>query len=668
MAFKMNANAMQPLKSVLIANRGEIACRVIRTAKAMGMRTIAVYSDADRNALHVKLADEAYPVGPAPARESYLVIDTIIGVAKAAKADCIHPGYGFLSERAEFAEACAAFGIVFVGPPPSAIRAMGLKGEAKALMAKAHVPVLPGYHGDIQDPKFLKQKAYETGYPVLIKAAAGGGGKGMRRVDKQIDFDNALEAAKREAESSFGNPDVLIEKYVASPRHIEVQVFADMHGNIVHLFERDCSAQRRHQKVIEEAPAPGMPEDVRRHITQAAIEAARAVNYVGAGTVEFLADGSQGLRADAIWFLEMNTRLQVEHPVTELVTGTDLVQWQFKVASGEKLPLTQEQIRLHGHAVESRIYAEDAARGFLPSTGRLTALRFPSGNGIRVDSGVEQGGEVTPFYDPMIAKLITFASTREQAFDRMAEALGGTIVSGPRSNVEFLHALSNSPEMRAGTVDTGYIERNLEALTKPADADLAAAAAAVEKLMAAEKAKQRESLRLLPAHVRRSPWSAEDGYDFSGARDIPVAVLVNGERVNARVSQTRDGLRASVKGASAEPCEIVEIGDLLVAIRNGRQTKVKLADTSAVERGRAGGNGAIAAPMHGKVLSVSVAKGEKVAKGQRLMVLEAMKMEHALDAETDGVVAELSVAAGDQVSEGAQLILIKSEPAQAKAS
>ena len=662
----MNVQAASPLKSVLIANRGEIACRVIRTAKAMGMRTIAVYSDADRDALHVKMADEAHHIGPAPARESYLVIEKIIEVAKRAKADCIHPGYGFLSERAEFAEACAAANIVFVGPPPGAIRAMGLKGEAKSLMAAAKVPVLPGYHGDKQDPKFLKQKAYETGYPVLIKAAAGGGGKGMRRVDKQIDFDNALEAAKREAEASFGNPDVLIEKYVASPRHIEVQVFADKHGNIVHLFERDCSAQRRHQKVIEEAPAPGMPEDVRAHVTKAAIEAARAVNYVGAGTVEFLADGSKGLRADAIWFLEMNTRLQVEHPVTELITNTDLVHWQFLVASGEKLPLPQDKIKIHGHAVESRIYAEDAARGFLPSTGKLAALRFPSGNGIRVDSGVETGGQVTPFYDPMIAKLITYGATREQAFDRMSEALGGTVVSGPRSNVEFLHALTDSAEMRAGTVDTGYIERNLEALTKAGDTDHAAAAFAVEELMKREQTKQRDAAARLPQSARRSPWNALDAYDFGGKRDTPVTVLVNGTRIVARVRQDGNSVHALVNGTASQPAEFVEAGDMLIAIRSGKQTSVKLAEASSVDLGRASGNGALTAPMHGKVLSVSVAKGDKVAKGQRLMVLEAMKMEHALDAATDGVVAELSVAAGDQVSEGAQLVLIEAGKPAAK--
>ncbi len=655
----MNAKSF-PLKSVLIANRGEIAARVIRTAKAMGMRTIAVYSDADKNALHVRMADEAHAIGPAPARESYLVIDKIIAAAKAAKADCIHPGYGFLSERAEFAEACAAAGMVFVGPPPAAIRAMGLKGEAKALMAAAKVPVLPGYHGDKQDPKFLKQKAYETGYPVLIKAAAGGGGKGMRRVDKQIDFDNALEAARREAESAFGNPDVLIEKYVASPRHIEVQVFADTHGNVVHLFERDCSAQRRHQKVIEEAPAPGMPEDVRAHVTKAAIEAARAVNYVGAGTVEFLADGSKGLRADAIWFLEMNTRLQVEHPVTELITGTDLVHWQFRVAAWEKLPLSQEKIKLHGHAVEARIYAEDASRGFLPSTGKLAALRFPEGNGIRVDSGVETGGQVTPFYDPMIAKLIGYGATREQAFDRLSAALAATVVSGPRSNVEFLRALADSAEMRAGTVDTGYIERNLEALTKPAETDFAAAAFAVEEFVRREQAKQKDAVRRQPDSIRRSPWNAVDAYDFGAKRDIPLAVSVNGVRMEARIVYEAGAQCATVNGTMSAPSELVEAGDSLVAIRNGRQTSVKLAESSSADLGRAAGNGAITAPMHGKVLSVSVAKGDKVAKGQRLMVLEAMKMEHALDAAADGVVAELSVAAGDQVTEGAQLVLIKS--------
>lgn len=660
-----------PLKSVLIANRGEIACRVTKTAKRMGMRTIAVFSEADRDAFHVRLADEAHFIGPAPARESYLVIDKIIEVARNAKADCIHPGYGFLSERAEFAEACAAAGVVFVGPPPSAIRAMGLKGEAKALMIKAGVPVLPGYHGDKQDLKFLKQKAYETGYPILIKAAAGGGGKGMRRVDKQIDFDMSLEAARREAESAFGNPDVLVEKYVSSPRHIEVQVFADTHGNIVHLYERDCSAQRRHQKVIEEAPAPGMTPEVRTHITKAAIEAARAVSYVGAGTVEFLADGAQGLRADAIWFLEMNTRLQVEHPVTESITGTDLVEWQFRVAAGEKLPLAQEQIPLRGHSVEARIYAEDAARGFLPSTGKLDMLRFPAGDGLRVDSGVETGGQVTPYYDPMIAKLIASGATREEAFDRLSDALGGVIVSGPKSNVDFLRALSDAQEMRQGTVDTGYIERKLETLTLPKLQDDAGAAFAIDELLGREQAKVAERGSRLSAREQRSPWAATDAFDFGGNRDVPLPIVVNGARAVARVRTSGANRTVTVNGVAPAQGEVIDAGEQLIVVRDGRQTSVRLADSATVDVGRASGNGMIVAPMHGKILSIAVKDGEQVMKDQRLLVLEAMKMEHALTAPADGVVTGLAVTEGQQVSEGAQLLVIKSEaapPPEAKAS
>src|SRR6478672_11399318 len=447
--------------SVLIANRGEIACRIARTAARLGLRTIAVYSQADANALHVRQCDEAYPIGPAPAAESYLVIDRLIDVARQSGARCIHPGYGFLSENAEFAEVCAKAGIVFVGPPPSAIRAMGLKDRAKALMEQAGVPVVPGYHGERQEPAFLKQKADEIGYPVLIKAIAGGGGKGMRRVDKRPDFDAALESAQREAKSSFGDARVLIEKYVSAPRHIELQVFADAHGNAIHLNERDCSLQRRHQKVIEEAPAPGMSAELRASMGEAAVKAAQAVGYVGAGTVEFIADGSNGLRPDRYWFMEMNTRLQVEHPVTEAITGLDLVEWQFRVAAGEKLPLTQERVPLQGHAVEARLYAEDPEREFLPSTGRLIALRFPRNEGLRVDSGVDAGSEVSPFYDPMIAKLIVHAKTRDDALDRLARALEQTVLVGPRSNAGFLAALCRAPGFRKGQFDTGFIERNL---------------------------------------------------------------------------------------------------------------------------------------------------------------------------------------------------------------
>ncbi|MGL4241583.1 MAG: acetyl-CoA carboxylase biotin carboxylase subunit, partial [Beijerinckiaceae bacterium] len=391
----------EKLSSVLIANRGEIACRVIRTAKRLGMRTIAVYSEADAQAPHVKLADEAHLIGPAPARESYLRSDVILEVAKKAGAACVHPGYGFLSENTEFAAACAAAGIVFVGPPSSAIEAMGLKDAAKSLVEKAGVPVVPGYHGQNQDPAFLKEKAYSIGYPVLIKAVAGGGGKGMKRVDKHAEFDEALASAQREGKKSFGDARVLIEKYVTAPRHVEIQVFGDSRGNVVHLFERDCSAQRRHQKVIEEAPAPGMPEDVRAAMGTAAVDAAKAVGYVGAGTVEFIADGSKGLRKDGFYFMEMNTRLQVEHPVTEMITGLDLVDLQFRVAAGEKLPFAQGDLKINGHAVEARVYAEDPEHDFLPSTGKLWALRLPEeGEGIRVDSGVAEGGSVTPHYDP----------------------------------------------------------------------------------------------------------------------------------------------------------------------------------------------------------------------------------------------------------------------------
>ena len=446
-------------KSVLIANRGEIACRIARTAKRLGLRSIAVYSAADAGALHVRLADEAYFIGPAPAAQSYLAIDKLIAVARQTRADCVHPGYGFLSENAGFAQACIDAGLTFIGPPPSAIRAMGLKDRAKALMEKAGVPVVPGYHGEKQEPKFLKQKAYEIGYPVLIKATAGGGGKGMRRVDRHADFDAALESAQREAKSAFGDDRVLIEKYVAAPRHIEMQIFADRHGNAIHLNERDCSLQRRHQKVIEEAPAPGMSAALRAAMGEAAVAAAKAAAYEGAGTVEFIADGSGGLKQGGFWFMEMNTRLQVEHPVTEAITGLDLVEWQFRIAAGEKLPLTQERVPLNGHAVEARLYAEDPERGFLPSTGKILALRFPKAEGLRVDTGVEAGSDVTPFYDPMIAKLIAHGKNRAEALDRLAAALDKTVVIGPHSNASFLAALCRAPGFCAGDFDTGFIDQ-----------------------------------------------------------------------------------------------------------------------------------------------------------------------------------------------------------------
>ncbi|MGD9845937.1 MAG: biotin carboxylase N-terminal domain-containing protein [Variibacter sp.] len=645
--------------SVLIANRGEIACRIARTAKALGMRTIAVYSDADAGALHVRLCDEAHRIGPAPVRESYLVAERIIEAGRRSGAACVHPGYGFLAENAEFAEAVAAAGMVFVGPPPAAIRAMGLKDAAKTLMEKAGVPVVPGYHGERQDPKFLKEKAYEIGYPVLIKAVAGGGGKGMRRVDRHADFETALEGASREAISAFGDGRVLVEKYVLSPRHIEMQVFADGHGNAVHLYERDCSLQRRHQKVIEEAPAPGMTREVREAMGRAATEAAKAVGYVGAGTVEFIADGARGLRPDGFWFMEMNTRLQVEHPVTEAITGLDLVAWQFKVAQGEPLPLAQNAIPLDGHAVEARLYAEDPDRNFMPSTGKLLALELPQGDGIRVDTGVTQGSEVSPFYDPMIAKVIAHAPSREEALARLATALEHTVVAGPRSNAAFLAALCRAEEFRAGHFDTGFIDRHLQTLTKGGHAaDHAAAAAGAARL--ARRGQEALAARTAgPADAGLSPWAINDAFDFGGARVVPVPILVDGERLTARVTYGQDGLSATVDGQATAEARFVDDGeDAVYVLSGGRQTRVQLAD-HAVDADHGSSDGAVRAPMHGKLLALFVEKGAPVAKGHRVAVIEAMKMEHTLTAPLDGTVTEISAAVGEQLAEGSPIVLIE---------
>jgi 3-methylcrotonyl-CoA carboxylase alpha subunit len=642
--------------SVLIANRGEIACRIIRTAKRMGLRTIAVYSDADAHALHVRMADEAHAIGPAPAAQSYLVIDKLIAAAKAARADCIHPGYGFLSENADFAEACRSAGLVFVGPPPAAIRAMGLKDRAKTLMEQAGVPVVPGYHGDRQEPKFLKQKAYEIGYPVLIKAVAGGGGKGMRRVDRHADFDAALEGAQREAQAAFGDARTLIEKYVSAPRHIELQVFADSYGNVIHLNERDCSLQRRHQKVIEEAPAPGMSADLRATMGAAAVAAAKAAGYVGAGTVEFIADGAGGLKESGFWFMEMNTRLQVEHPVTEAVTGLDLVAWQFRIAAGERLPLTQDQVPLDGHAVEGRLYAEDPAHGFLPSTGQLVALRFPQGEGLRIDSGVEAGDAVTPFYDPMIAKVIAHGATRDVALERLADAFDRTVVAGPRSNAGFLAALARAPGFRSGTFDTGFIDAHLGELGATAQGlDRAAVATGAAVLLA------REMARLAPADGEApSPWDATDAFQLSGERRLALPVLADGEGVVAQVAFSPGGPLVTVEGEAAAPDAVtVEEGEVVYVLRKGRQTKVTLRDLARDEAGDAGAGGLVRAPMHGKVLGVLVEKGDQVSRGQRVAIIEAMKMEHTLVAPIDGVVAEVAVAKDAQVAEGAKVLVIE---------
>jgi 3-methylcrotonyl-CoA carboxylase alpha subunit len=646
--------------SVLIANRGEIACRIARSAKMLGMRTIAVYSDVDRDALHVRVCDEAHRIGSAPPRESYLAIERLIAAGRRAGAACVHPGYGFLAENAEFAEAVAAAGMVFVGPPPAAIRAMGLKDAAKALMEKAGVPVVPGYHGERQDPRFLKEKAYEVGYPVLIKAVAGGGGKGMRRVERHADFDAALEGAMREARSAFGDDRVLIEKYVASPRHIEMQVFADQHGRAVHLYERDCSLQRRHQKVIEEAPAPGMTRELRDAMGRAAVDAAKAVGYVGAGTVEFIADGAGGLKSDGFWFMEMNTRLQVEHPVTEAVTGLDLVACQFRVAAGEPLSMTQEAIPLVGHAVEARLYAEDPEHGFVPSTGKLVALELPEGGGIRVDTGVETGAEVTPFYDPMIAKVIAHGGSREQALDRLADALDRTVVAGPRSNVAFLAALCRAPGFRSGQFDTGFIERNLDALgAVPVEPDRGAAAAAVAHLIGREQARLKKRLASV-AHHAPSPWDVADAFTLAGPQAVPLPVTVDGRRVVARVTHGSNGSSVLIDGSTSSPgIRIIEAGATVYALHNGRQTVVRIEDGGG-EAEHAHGDGVIKAPMHGKLLALSVDKGDAVEKGHRVAVIEAMKMEHSLLASVSGTVTEITAAVGDQVTEGATIMVIES--------
>ncbi|MCZ8103022.1 MAG: acetyl/propionyl/methylcrotonyl-CoA carboxylase subunit alpha [Burkholderiales bacterium] len=648
--------------SVLIANRGEIACRVIRTARRLGMRTIAVYSEADAGALFVRQADEAHLIGPAPARESYLVGERILAVAREAGAACIHPGYGFLSENADFAEACHKAGVVFVGPPASAIRAMGLKDAAKSLVERAGVPVVPGYHGPKQEPAFLRERAANIGFPVLIKAVAGGGGKGMRRVDRLIDFEEALHGAQREAANAFGDPRVLVERYVRSPRHVEIQVFADAHGNVVHLFERDCSLQRRHQKVIEEAPAPGMPEAVRAAMGKAAVEAARAVGYVGAGTVEFIADGSQGLKPDGFFFMEMNTRLQVEHPVTEAITGLDLVELQFRVASGERLPFAQSDLAIDGHAVEARLYAEDPETGFLPSTGRLWALRFPDGEGIRIDTGVEEGGEVTPYYDPMIAKVIARAPTRGEALDRLADALGRTVVAGPRSNVAFLRALALAPEFREGRFDTGFIDRHLEALgavARPLDARAVAAGALA--LLGAEQ--ERVAAVSGPAGAGTpGPWDVADGFQTSGPRVSAWPMVVEGERLDVLVAFDREGPSVEVPGHPVPPGDhdltLVSTDEGLIVLADGRQTHMRLFDPLGQSADDADGGGIVKAPMHGKVVAVFVAAGETVEKGQRVAIVEAMKMEHSLVAPRAGIVSEVAVEPGQQVGEGARMLVI----------
>jgi len=662
-------------RKILVANRGEIACRVIATAQRMGIRSVAVYSDADRAARHVRLADEACRIGSAAARESYLSAEAILAAARATGAEAIHPGYGFLSENAAFAAACKAAGIVFVGPSAEAIAAMGDKAAAKALMEKAGVPLVPGYHGDNQDPDFLAGEAARIGFPVLIKASAGGGGKGMRIVTGIGEFATALAAAKREAAAAFGDERVLIERYLERPRHIEMQVFGDGHGNIVHLFERDCSVQRRHQKVLEEAPAPGMTEARRSAMGEAAIAAARSIGYTGAGTVEFIAE-----QDGRFYFMEMNTRLQVEHPVTEMITGLDLVEWQLRVAAGEPLPRTQNALAIRGHAIEARIYAEDPARGFLPQTGRIAHLVFPApSDAVRIDTGVDTGAEISPYYDPMIAKLVVWGVDRDAALARLRAALGEIEIAGPRTNVAFLHRVATSDAFSLARLDTGLIERNRDALFPP-DADTPRAllaGAAFAELALEEDAARAQALASGDPH---SPWHLVDGWRLNEDSHHDF-VFLEGERAHtARVRFLPEEMRIEIDGKDhAFDGESLDDGRLLVRL-DGSAFKLRAVREGGVWHLFSGGeyrrfalrdelqgldedaeSGSLAAPMPGKVIAVMAKAGTRVTKGTPLLVLEAMKMEHTIAAPSDGLVKDVRCAAGEQVLEGFELIAFEAD-------
>ena len=658
-------------KKILIANRGEIACRVIKTAKRLGVRTVAVYSDADRNALHVKLADEAIHIGASPSSESYLIGQRIIDAALKTGAQAIHPGYGFLSENADFARSCADNSLVFIGPPTDAIIAMGSKSAAKTIMQKAGVPLVPGYHGDDQDPAVIKKSADEMGYPVLLKAVAGGGGKGMRQVWKEDEFQQALKDAKREAMASFANDDMLVEKYLTQPRHVEVQVFCDQHGNGVYLFERDCSVQRRHQKIIEEAPAPNMTEALRTEMGNTAVRAAQAIDYQGAGTVEFLLDVD-----GAFFFMEMNTRLQVEHPVTEMITGQDLVEWQLKVANGEALPLQQAQLRIHGHAFEARIYAEDPNNDFLPTAGRLNTLRTPEESEfVRVDTGVIEGDEVSPYYDPMIAKLVVWDETRERALTRTAKALREYQISGVTTNLNFLYDLATSQPFINAELDTGFIEKHYDLLFKENAVDLptALSQAGLYLLLTAQDS------------VEPDPWGSNNAWRMNQANIHRYDILLGDEAHQVIIEQTALANTFNVRfnNGSEEPQidATAELkGSQLIAAINGHQTKVNIEqygeqngeqfvifaeqgstafsvvhpDLGEAEHDDAGRS--FTAPMNGTIVEISVKEGDQVSAGQLVLVMEAMKMQHSIKAPSNGVVTELFCAQGDLVDGGSQLL------------
>ncbi|UVW28711.1 acetyl/propionyl/methylcrotonyl-CoA carboxylase subunit alpha [Massilia sp. H6] len=668
---------------ILIANRGEIACRVAATARRMGIRTVAVYSEADAGSKHVAVCDEAVLIGPAAAKESYLVGQKIIDVAKATGAQAIHPGYGFLSENAEFAEAVHAAGMVFIGPPGSSMRAMGSKSAAKQLMEGANVPLVPGYHGDNQGPAFLREQADSIGYPVLLKASAGGGGKGMRVVERSEDFEAALASCKREAISSFGDDKVLVEKYLIRPRHIEIQVFADTFGNCVYLHERDCSVQRRHQKVLEEAPAPNMPPERRAAMGEAAVNAARAVGYVGAGTVEFIAnqDGS-------FYFMEMNTRLQVEHPVTEMITGTDLVEWQLRVAAGQPLPKKQSELAIHGHSIEARIYAENPEKGFLPSIGTLrhmdtpAAVEFELGGSslvpaaVRVDSGVREGDAISPFYDPMIAKLIVWGADRNQALARLSQALAEFQIVGLATNIAFLKRLVEGEAFSGADLDTGLIERHGETLfPAPAAAPLGALALAALALGTSET--QRGSANPAEPWAQASGWRLNSAYrrvlsftdEFTGKEGSYQVGLTytshgweidaNGERQPLALVR-QSGAELSIRlGDSSLHGSVRRDGEQFHVFTGGRHYTLAYNDPMAHAGEQEAAGGRLTAPMPGKVVAVLVEAGQQVKKGDALVIMEAMKMEHTIAAPSDGLVEEVLYQVGDQVADGASLLAFK---------
>ncbi len=651
--------------SILIANRGEIACRVIVTARRLGIRTVAVYSDADADSRHVELADEAYPIGPAPARESYLVGSRILEVACQAGAQAIHPGYGFLSENAEFADACAAAGVVFIGPPASAIRAMGSKSAAKALMESSGVPLVPGYHGADQSVATLKVAADRIGYPVLIKASAGGGGKGMRIVEDAAGFEAALDLAKGEARSSFGDDQVLVERYLTHPRHIEIQVFADTHGNTVSLFERDCSIQRRHQKVLEEAPAPGLSPERRAAMGEAGCAAARAVGYVGAGTVEFIVEN------DAFYFMEMNTRLQVEHPVTEMITGQDLVEWQLRVASGERLPLLQDELSISGHAIEARLYAEDPERDFLPSIGTLRHFGTPvQGPHVRIDTGVRTGDAISMHYDPMIAKLIVWDRDRPSALQRLAGALDDCAVVGIRSNVGFLRAIATHPAFAAADLETGFIAKHADLLTGPAGpTPRTVLAAAVRAVMA-------EASPASPGDPF-SPWSTESAWRLGGGGHRTVFLRDGAETISIRAVYLPSGrIQLDLPDGPAEigpsrpsdteatiwidgvksTVRVVRHRDEVTVIAGGRSHMLQLVDPLSPQGAAADAGGQLTAPMPARIISVNVEAGQVVERGAVLIVLEAMKTQMRVTAPAQGTVTAVHCMVDDQVHEGATLV------------